>query len=345
MKALSLLTLSLLQLAVFPAYADRTAYTEEWSDYANEAVTTPKATAPIAQVTPAGRPEYPPEVADTLKKLGISLDPAPAGAPQPEVSVDKETQEITINSPSLDEPWIRKVSTGGGLKIPNGENYQKPYCASTPNYPRHFIPATTKGGNAQMEPVHYSKTFTHDGVGSEMKWSIRMVPDQGVFFHEVPGGTMSFDTTNDGYRKVYNTHLLGHNVSGECIRLDGQTARLLYGLSLKYGGIYAQVVGNDPAPVTEGYCDIVNGKKKCFSPNYCDEDMRLAAERGSKQAAEKVAKNGGGFGGWLTSIFGEPSPNGTSGSSTSGSGRKHKRCGDGPVGDIIACQMGTAFSN
>lgn len=248
------MTLAALHLIAFPALADRVADAEEWSSYVREE-------APAAPQ--AARPAYPPEVAKTLTDLGISLDAAPAGAGHPEVSVDKYTQTISISAGALNTPWVRKVSTGGGLKIPNGEKAvaagKKPYCASTPDIERKFIPAIQNGDNPTMERVHYSDTFAHDGHGSEMPWAIRI--EGGIFFHEAPGGKISFNT-EEGPKTVYNTHLLGHNVSGECVRLDAQTARLLYGLALKYGGINAAITGDDPEPVREGYCDIVDGKKK-----------------------------------------------------------------------------------
>lgn len=273
-------------LVALPAHAEVLANSEGWQTQ----------TAPAA----APQPAYPKEVAATLKALNISLDAAPANSGFPVVTVDKWTQTITIETADFNEPWVRKVSTGGGLKVPNGKNSKSPYCASTPEVKSKFIPAITSGPNTTMEKMHYSNTFAYGGEPAPMPWAIRI--EGGVFFHERGDSSIKV-RTKDGVVPVSYNHLLGQNVSGECVRLDSQTARLLYGLALKYGGITASITGQDPLPVNEGYCTRIDGKKKCFAPNYCDEKMVALAKKGMTEAQDKSTSGLGKFfeglfGGW-----------------------------------------------
>lgn len=293
MNSLYKMTLACMLISSLTSIAETVATTDGWT----------------SEVSPAAQnmPAYPKEIADTLRSLNISLEAAPTNSGFPVVTVDKWTQTITIQAADLEEPWIRKVSTGGGLKVPNGKNAQSPYCASTPEVKSKFIPAITSGPNTTMEPMHYSNTFAYGGEPAPMPWAIRI--EGGIFFHE-RGDSSIRVRTKDGVVPVSYNHLLGQNVSGECVRLDSQTSRLLYGLALKYGGISASITGQDPLPVEEGYCTRINGKKKCFAPNYCDEKMVAMAKKGVTEAKDKSQSGLGKFfeglfGGWSTTVTAE----------------------------------------
>lgn len=174
----------------------------------------------------------------TLKKYGLNTDVIPLTGKEPpvEVVVDKTRQTITITAPGLKKPIVKSVSTGGTLRIASaGTPGDRVYCGHTPDYPRHAIYATP--GN--MEIMHSSNRFKHDdGAGSPMPWTVWMNRDDGIAFHESPEPAK-----------------LGTAVSGGCIREDSETARLLFGLALKYGGIMASASGADPVPTAANRCD------------------------------------------------------------------------------------------
>lgn len=158
------------------------------------------------------------------------------------VEVDRSTQTIRVKTPRGD--WEDKVSTGGGLKLPNGvERADKtPYCGNdeTPDLNQKSIKAIESGAGRTMEPVHYSNTFS-DAQGKKiaMPWAIKL--GGGIYFHESPPSYVG---------------LLGQNVSGGCIRLSPARAKQLYAEMLEYGGMTVSIYGDNPIskPGERGYC-------------------------------------------------------------------------------------------
>jgi len=187
------------------------------------------------------------------------------------VYVDQQTQRIEIQSPDLPKPREAAVSTGGGLKIPNGEIKKPPYCARTPRKDRLIISAVReemfKGtgctpdeirAKSTVFPMYHTRTFTDkDGKPIPMPRAIRITG--GIFFHEVP----------PSYKEM-----LGHNVSGECVRLPANTAAFLQKQIEKYGAI--EVTMSDPPQVSRQM------------PQYCDEQM-VARARGDVQSGQIAA--------------------------------------------------------
>lgn len=186
--------------------------------------------------------------------------------PQVIVPVNQLDQTISIETPDRAEPVVAKVSTGGGLKIPNGSIKKGPYCARTPRMDRRIIRAITasdfKGTSctpdqirdrATVFPMYHTRTFTDKNDNPiPMPKAIRI--DGGIFFHEVP----------PSYRG-----LLGQNVSGECVRLDPKTAKFLFDQIQKYGAIEVSI--SEPPEVSREM------------PQYCDARM-VAQARGDLQS-------------------------------------------------------------
>lgn len=167
------------------------------------------------------------------------------------VFVDQQNQTISISTPDLEEPWESKVSTGGGLKIPNGKNAKGPYCARTPAIKKliRAVPeADFEGSGCTADQIHDNATvfrMYHTNTFSDenkrpipMPNAIRI--NQGIFFHEVP----------PSYAK-----LLGKNVSGECVRLTPKTAKFLREQIEKYGAIEVTISEPPDEDHTAQYCD------------------------------------------------------------------------------------------
>lgn len=158
------------------------------------------------------------------------------------VEVDRTTQTIKVKTPRGD--WEDKVSTGGGLKLPNGveRKDKSPYCANqeTPDLNQVYIAAAESGPDRTMEPVHFSNTFS-DQKGNKiaMPWAISL--GGGIYFHEAPPSYLEF---------------LGKNVSGGCIRLPPGRAEQLYREMLEFGGITVTISGENPPskPGERSYC-------------------------------------------------------------------------------------------
>lgn len=190
-----------------------------------------------------------------------------------EIRVDQETQIAKVylngkvmrikneNGGMVD--FVMYVSTGGGLKIPNGKYKKDPYCAKTPSFDT-VVPAIEETdfdpslctpdeirAKAMMFPVYYTNTFSDkNDQPIPMRNSIRLVPGGGWFIHEVPSG----------YRKY-----LGQNVSGECVRVPPLASRKLYELTKQYGGLKVKI--SEPPKVS-----------RC-KPQYCDEEFKAQAIR------------------------------------------------------------------
>lgn len=162
--------------------------------------------------------------------------------------LDQTGRQIPIGN------YVDKVSTGGGFKNPTGIANKAPYCASTPVVPKsnivdkanqvyltadhpefkfQFIPALLKGPRITMEKIHYSRTFEDDN-GDQIPMPYAIHVTGGIYLHEVP----------PSYKD-----LLGYAVSGGCVRLHPQTARLLWDLMLQYGGIHLAISGQNPPAV------------------------------------------------------------------------------------------------
>jgi hypothetical protein len=177
-----------------------------------------------------------------------------------EVWVDQDKQTITIHTPDRQTDLVDKVSTGGGLKIPNGKLKKNPYCARTPKMDRLISAVKVddfahtsctpdqKRDRSTVFPMYYSRTFTDkNGRLVPMPKAIRI--DGGIFFHVVP----------PSYKG-----LLGHNVSGECVRLNESTATFLQAQINKYGAIKVHI--SEPPAVDRDM------------PQYCDEQMVAQAK-------------------------------------------------------------------
>lgn len=187
------------------------------------------------------------------------------------VYIDQERQIISIMTPDRKDLWHSRISSGGGLKIPNGQFKKDPYCARTPEIPRKIIPLINAKDfdpatcteeqirtRATVFDMYYSRTFT-DNKGNmvPMPRAIRLL--NGIFAHRVARGYEEF---------------LGTNVSGECIRLNDRTSKFLFDQMLKYKGIEV-VVGPPPK------------SSKCKA-NYCDESMIAKAK--ADLAAGKIPR-------------------------------------------------------
>jgi hypothetical protein len=99
-------------------------------------------------------------------------------------------------------------------------------------------------------PMYHTRTFTDKrGNPVPMPNAVRIVG--GIFFHEVP----------PSYRE-----LLGHNVSGECVRLAPSVAKFLKGQIEKYGAIEVSI--SEPPQISRRM------------PQYCDEQMVADARSG-----------------------------------------------------------------
>ncbi len=222
-------------------------------------------------------------VAPTWAQMEILTGPAVVPAPAPlkcltppvnpnakntpvDVVIDQEAQLIYITYPSSDgkgtEFFSSRISTGGGLKIPNGVNPRPPYCAKTPEIKTKIIPAikaedfdktrcTDKEIRARSTVFkqYYTETFS-DGEGNPipMPNAIRL-DNEGDFLHTVP----------PSYAK-----LLGENVSGGCVRLNPRVSEILFKQMLKHGAIRVTV---KPPPTPN----------KC-KPQYCDDKIKDQAK-------------------------------------------------------------------
>lgn len=198
--------------------------------------------------------------------------PAPLACPQPkiteahkktpvEVYIDQEKQIMYVKRPARAGKaaiFSTRISTGGGLKIPNGINAagRSPYCARTPSFKNVIIPAYKESdfdptlcspdeirARATVFENYYTRTFS-DGQGNPipMPKAIRLAG--GIFLHQVPPSYKNF---------------LGENVSGECIRMNPTVSKQLFEEILLHGAI--KVTVSEPP---KAY--------KC-KPQYCDDTM------------------------------------------------------------------------
>lgn len=283
---------------------------------------------PVAQTPPqpAPQPAPPPaQVAGAPEKTyfpTINKDPSKCSEPvqHPEarntplkVYVDQESQTIRVCSPerpcqtnpdgSISGGVTGPVSTGGGLKIPNGEIQKSPYCARTPKAERKIVSAVRpsdfdgtgcndgqvrqlatvfgnknirKTGRMQNDDIYLTATFTDkENHPIPMPDAVRIWEKAGIFFHEVPPSY---------------ANRLGHAVSGECIRLpkssvvtrDGQkveqaSASYLKKLILRYG---AMEVNMGPPPQNVPRYLVNQQGQRFVNPSYCDEQMVAEAKYG-----------------------------------------------------------------
>ncbi len=220
--------------------------------------------------------------------IGTTRCPEPVAHPNArntpvKVYVNQQTQKIEIVSPDLPQVVPSRISTGGGLKIPNGELKKAPYCARTPRKERLIVSAVTpemfKGSGCTEDevrakstvfPMYHTRTFTDkNGKPVPMPNAVRITG--GIFFHEVP----------PSYREM-----LGHNVSGECVRLAPGVARFLQSQIKKYGAIEVNIT--DPPTVAREM------------PQYCDDQMVANA---------KYRQSGGA----VTTTASRPQPTGSEG--------------------------------
>lgn len=199
------------------------------------------------------------------------------------IEVDRSTQTITVKTPQGD--WTDKVSTGGGLKFPNGVEAQgrSPYCANnvTPSFDQVYFPAITSGPGTNMKPVHYSNTFS-DQKGNKiaMPWAINL--GAGIYFHEAPPSYVG---------------LLGQNVSGGCIRLSPARAKQLYAQMIENGGATVSIFGENPEsnPGDRSYCDkemILEARARL-----ADQKMRTGREANSREVSNIFTAIYSAFGG------------------------------------------------
>lgn len=202
-------------------------------------------------------------------------------------------------------PVIPTVNADGSFKQPDNVHYLKNLPPPFANQPYKYISAKGNRAGVTMEEVHFSKTYlTNSGSQTRMEKAIRLTepedrPDDGIFFHVVPGGYNGVDFTQ-----------LKHNMSGQCVRLYPSTAEKLYALTKKYGGVYVSIQNEEPVPVTD---------RRSRFYNYCDEDMRVAAQEQNEEAVREHKHWG--LGDFFGSLFGggsSSSANRNSGSSSSG---------------------------
>lgn len=184
-----------------------------------------------------------------------------------EVWVDQQTQTIKIVTPDRKAPLVDTISSGGGLKIPNGELKKDPYCARTPKIdkvvsaiePHEFDETTckhqTKRDMSTVFNDYKTRTFT-DKYGRQVPMDDAIRIEGGIFFHTVPPSY---------------AELMGQNVSGECIRLFKKTAVFLQAQIRKYGAIKVHI--SEPPPPVPG------------APNYCDEEKVAQAIREKQQGS------------------------------------------------------------
>jgi hypothetical protein len=113
--------------------------------------------APAQPVSTGGAP-YQASIA-----VGSTRCPDPVAHPNArntpvKVYVDQQTQTVRIVTPDRQQPVESRVSTGGGLKIPNGKLKKAPYCARTPSKDRLVISAVTpemfKGTGCTPDEIH-----------------------------------------------------------------------------------------------------------------------------------------------------------------------------------------------
>lgn len=209
--------------------------------------------------------------------IGSTRCPEPLAHPNArntpvKVYVDQQGQSVRIDTPDRPQPIESRVSTGGGLKIPNGEVKKAPYCARTPRKERLIVSAVTpdmfKGSGCTPDeirakstvfPMYHTRTFTDkNGQPIPMPQAVRIVG--GIFFHEVP----------PSYREM-----LGHNVSGECVRLAPSVAKFLQAQIKKYGAIEVNIT--DPPQVARQM------------PQYCDDQMAANARQRQQGPGTSVA--------------------------------------------------------
>lgn len=211
----------------------------------------------------------------TFESLGVVTTtetkkiPSPLKCPMPqmtqahrntpvEVYIDQEKQLMYVKRPKRAgkaEIFSTRISTGGGLKIPNGINAagKSPYCARTPSFKNVIIPAFKESdfdptlctadeirSRATVFENYYTRTFSDkEGNPIPMPKAIRLAG--GIFLHQVP----------PSYKG-----LLGENVSGECIRMNEVVSKQLFEEILLHGAIKV-TVSEPPAPHTckAQYCD------------------------------------------------------------------------------------------
>lgn len=229
----------------------------------------------VVEDTPANTQATPPITTPTAPSgtcQNPQVDPNYKNTPL-EIRVDQDTQiaKVYLNGKILKIPgerggsveFVMYVSTGGGLKIPNGKYDKEPYCAVTPAF-EEVVPAMEESAfdptkctpeeihqRATMFPVYYSNTFSDESKNPvPMRNAIRIQKGGGWFLHEVPSS----------YRKY-----LGQNVSGECVRMPPYAAKMLYDLTKQYGGLKVKLSG--PPQVS-----------RC-KPQFCDENFRQQAMR------------------------------------------------------------------
>lgn len=147
-----------------------------------------------------------------------------------QITVNKQRQTMVFSY--LDVKGERRsfttlVSTAGGvLKIPDGKNNKRPYCASTPNYDQYF-PRFRDGVDIMRNPHHASGTFD-----ATLPWAFRLTG--GIFFHQTPA-------------PKYEAQL-GQAMSGGCIRIPAKYARFVWETIKFHGGVYVRIQGPEQTP-------------------------------------------------------------------------------------------------
>lgn len=175
-----------------------------------------------------------------------------------EVYIDQEKQLMYVKRPARSGKapiFVTRISTGGGLKIPNGINAagKAPYCARTPSFKNVIIPAYKESdfdptlctpdqirARATVFEQYYTRTFS-DGEGNPIPMPKAIRLSGGIFLHQVP----------PSYK-----NLLGENVSGECIRMNPTVSKQLMEEILIHGAIKVTVSEPPKAhPCKAQYCD------------------------------------------------------------------------------------------
>lgn len=183
-----------------------------------------------------------------------------------EVYIDQEKQLMYVKRPARSGKapiFVTRISTGGGLKIPNGINAvgRSPYCAKTPSFKNVIIPAVKESdfdptlctpdeirARATVFEQYYTRTFS-DSAGNPVPMPKAIRLSGGIFLHQVP----------PSYSK-----LLGENVSGECIRMNPTVSKQLFEEILIHGAI--KVTVSEPPK-----------SHKCKA-QYCDDQMLKKAQ-------------------------------------------------------------------
>lgn len=223
------------------------------------------------------------------------------------VYVDQASQTIRVEVHGENDTVLEaregKVTTGGGLKIPNGKIPRNPYCAVTPQKLHHIIRAIRPedfGRDSGCTPeqivahstvfdLYHSNTFT-DVAGNPAPMAHAIRVEGGVFFH----------TAGREYQVLLGTQ----NLSGGCIRLDPDMALWLKRQIIEHGAIDVTISEKPEIldPRDRRYCDrameraalIARNEKRLNGQYYTGTE---GIYEGGRKGMEDLMKGFGQFGG------------------------------------------------